>query len=187
MSIIIRTWLGFAAIGAGMIHLALVIGSPPALAAGLLVIGLGELGWGVLALARERIAAPRAVLAGAMLPMLLWALLVAAAALFELQQVAASLGVIPLGLATVLEFFVAVVIAVHLRRNTDLSLPSQTPSAGRYLLGLAAGGLIVAALTTPALAATEAGLYAQPHGEHSDGFQPEPREEYPFEPGHDGH
>jgi hypothetical protein len=30
----------------------------------------------------------------------------------------------------------------------------------------------VAAITTPALAATEAGLYAQPHGGHSDSFEP---------------
>lgn len=185
MSIIIRTWLGFAAIGAGMIHLALVISSPPAIAGGLLVIGLGELGWGVLALAREGVSAPRVILAGAMLPMLLWALLVVVGAIFELKELTASLGFIPLGLATVLELFIAVCIAVLLRRGTDLSRPARAPSAGRYLLGLTAGGLIVAGLTTPALAATEAGAYAQPHGEHSDNFQP--REGYPFDLGHEGH
>jgi len=36
------------------------------------------------------------------------------------------------------------------------------------LIGLVAGALLVAGLATPALAATEAGRLAVPHGEHGD-------------------
>ena len=45
------------------------------------------------------------------------------------------------------------------------------PSAGRYLLTLTVGASSCA-LTTPALAATETGKYAKPHGEHNADFVP---------------
>jgi hypothetical protein len=174
VSAVTRAWLGFAALGTGMIHLALVISSPPPIAAVLAACGLAECAWGMLAFARERIAAPRAVLAGAMAPVVLWALLVAAAAAAGRSAIASSLGFTALAVATLLELFVAAVIAVQLRRGVDFRAPSRMPPAGRYLLGLMLGGLAVAALTTPALAATEAGRFAQPHGQHSDTFEPLP-------------
>ena len=172
MSTVTRTWLAFAALGTGMIHLALVISSPLPIAAVLLLLGVVEFGWGVMTFMRERIAYPRWVLFGALLPILLWGLLTAAATALQTPTVASSLGLTALGLATLLELFVAVVLAVQLRRGVDFSAPSRMPSAGRYLTGLLIGGIAVAALTTPALAATEAGVYAQPHGEHSDSFVP---------------
>ena len=49
------------------------------------------------------------------------------------------------------------------KRSIRMASPTA-PGVARYLLGLAAGALVVAALTTPALAATEAGEYAVPHG-----------------------
>lgn len=172
MSTVTRTWLAFAAIGIGMIHLALVISSPLPIAVVLAILGLVEFAWGVMTFVRERIAFPRLVLAGALAPILLWGLLVAAATALKDAELSSSLGLTALGIATLLELFVAGTIAVQLRRGVDFSTPSRTPAAGRYLLGLTVGGLIVAGLTTPALAATEAGAYAQPHGEHSDSFQP---------------
>jgi hypothetical protein len=172
VSTVTRTWLAFAALGTGMIHLALVISSPLPIAAILLLLGLVEFAWGVLTFIRERISYPRWVLFGALLPILLWGLLAAAATALEAPAIASSLGLAALGFATVLELFVAVVLAVQLRRGVDFSKPSRMPSPVRYLSGLLVGGLVVAALTTPALAATEAGVYAQPHGEHSDSFVP---------------
>lgn len=100
---ITRAWLAFAAIGAGMIHLALVVGSPLPLAAAPALLGAAELGWGVAVLMRA-------------------------------------------------------------------------------VLAIAAGALVVGAVTTPALAATEAGRQAQPHGAHV--MQPEPA---PAPGGHAGH
>jgi hypothetical protein len=188
MSTVTRTWLGFAAIGVGMIHLALVISSPFPIAVVLTIFGVVELVWGVLAFMRERIVFPRLVLVGALVPVLFWALVVGAATAFENPQLASSLGFTALGIATLLELYIAAVIAIQLRRGVDFSAPSRTPAAGRYLLGLVLGGTVVALMTTPALAATEAGVYAQPHGEHSDSFQPRERSaDYEFDLPHTGH
>lgn len=57
----------------------------------------------------------------------------------------------------------------YLRRLAD-SPPDRAarPTPGRLLLALFAGAILVAAVTTPGLAATTAGDFAVPHGEHSD-------------------
>ena len=168
-----RSWLAFAAIGTGLIHLALVINSPLPIAIVLAAFGIVELGWGVLTFAKEQIIAPRVVLIAATAPIVAWSLLVVAATVFEGVTVVSSLGVFPLAVATLFELFIACVIAVHLRRTTDGKATPKTIGAGRYLLGVMVGAFAVSVLTTPALAATAAGLYAQPHGEHSNSFQPE--------------
>ena len=54
MSQITRTWLGFAAIGAGLIHLAMVVSSPLPVAIVLVGLGVTEIGWGILAFANGR-------------------------------------------------------------------------------------------------------------------------------------
>jgi hypothetical protein len=144
MSTVTRTWLAFAALGTGMIHLALVLGSPLPVGVALAIFGVIEVAWSIVTFRRETIAAPRLVLLGALAPLLLWGMLLTAATALGAPQLASSLS----------------------------SAPSRTPKAGVYLSGLVAGGMLVAAITTPALAATEAGLYAQPHGEHSDSFEP---------------
>jgi hypothetical protein len=178
VSSITRTWLAFAAIGAGLVHLALVISSPLPVGAVEAILGFVEFGWGVLTFSRERIAYPRAVLFGALVPLMLWALLVGIATAFRTPEIASSLGFVALGIATVLELFIAVTIAIHIRRGTDFRSIPRAPSAGRYLVGLAVGAVVVAALTTPALANTEAGTFAVPHGSHGITFDL---------PGHAGH
>ncbi|MET0989968.1 MAG: hypothetical protein ABWY54_04915 [Glaciihabitans sp.] len=172
MSTVTRTWLAFAALGTGMIHLALVLGSPLPVGVALVIFGIVEIAWAVLTFRRDTVAAPRLVLLGALLPILLWGMLLLAATSLNNPEVASSLSLTAMGLAALLELFAAAVIAVQLRRGVDFSAPSRTPKAGVYLAGLFVGGMLVAAITTPALAATEAGLYAQPHGEHSDSFTP---------------
>jgi hypothetical protein len=164
VSTITRTWLAFAAIGAGLVHLALVISSPVPIAIALVLIGVAEFGWGVLALARERVAAPRLVLFFALVPMLLWGLTVASATLFEDPGISSSLGFGALAAATVLELFIAITLAVQLRRGVDFAAAPKTPPAGRYILALVVGGILVGAITTPALAATDAGRNAHHHG-----------------------
>ncbi|MGV8885859.1 MAG: hypothetical protein ACOH1T_09795 [Microbacteriaceae bacterium] len=176
MSPIIRTWLAFAAIGTGLIHVALVVSSPLPVAIVLAVIALAELAWGVGLMASGRLLVPRLALAGALVPIILWSAVLLVAIESD-ATVISSLRFLPLSLAAVLEIFVAGTIAIQIRRrfmggdttgDTSASVDAATqPAAGRYLLGLIIGSLAVASLTTPALAATQAGDFAVPHGEHS--------------------
>ena len=168
MATITRTWVAFAAIGVGLIHVALVIGSPLGLGIPLAILGLTEFGWGVLTFARESIPAPRVALIVALVPVLAWSLLLAAGSALEDPTLAGALPLLPLAVAALFEFFIVAVIGVGLRRGKDAS--SAPPGVARYLISLMVGALAVAALTTPALAATEAGAYAVPHGEHTDLF-----------------
>lgn len=166
MSQITRTWLAFAALGAGMIHLALVISSPLPLALIFGSLGVIEVAWGILAFIRDRLVAPRAVIAVAIAPVLVWALALATAVTLGQPAIASGLPVLPLSIATLFELLIASTVAAHLRRDSERA--KSSPSAARYLGALFVGAIAVSALTTPALAATEAGAFAQPHGEHSE-------------------
>ena len=176
MSQITRTWLGFAAIGAGLIHLALVISTPLPIAIALGGLGLAETVWGVLALAKDTLPVPRTAQAVAIAPVIAWSLLVVLSTLLATPQLSSALPLVPMIIAMVFQLFAAATIGVHLRRA---SMPGEQqtpalPSAGRYLLALTVGGVLVGGLTTPALALTEAGRFAQPHGQHSADFVPTP-------------
>lgn len=167
MSAITRSWLSFAAIGAGVIHLALVISSPLAIGIPLAVFGLAELAWGVLILVRDRLVTPRLAQAGALAPLLLWSLLTVTATLLAAPEVASSLRFVPMGIAAVFELFVAAVLSVILRRQSDGDRPARSAKpagAVKYLSAVIVAGVLVGALTTPALAATQAGSVALEHG-----------------------
>ncbi len=167
MTTIMRTWLGFAALGAGLIHLALVVSSPLPLSVVLAIFGTAELVWAYFILRSRRIAAPRVVLAAAIAPVAIWGVLVATAPALGVPELPRELGLGALGASSLLGIFIAIVLAAHLRRGTDFAATPRMPGTWRYLSGLLLGALAVGALTTPALASTEAGQYAQPHGEHS--------------------
>ena len=169
MSVIVRTWIAFAAIGVGLIHLALVLGTPPLVAVPLAVLGIAEFGWGVITFARDAVPLPRVAFGVALAPVLVWI------AMLLTGTVPETWGLVPLAIAAVLELIIAALVGRHLQRHA--APPPPAPGVGRYLIGVLAGGLVVAALTTPALAATQAGLYAQPHGTPEELFD---------EPGH-GH
>lgn len=193
MSQIRRTWLAFAAIGAGFVHLALVISAPLPIAIVLAGLGIAELGWGVVTFGRERPVAPVAARIVAAAPIVLWSLLVVAATVLDAPAIASSLAIVPMGIAAIFEVFAIVVLTAHLRRQqkTDAPRPAPPmPSAGRYLIALFAGALIAGGLTTPALAATQAGRYAQPHGQHNANFVPPSSDGDPLPeliPNHTGH
>lgn len=148
MDAVVRAWLGFLALGAGLIHLALAIGAPVAVAAPLLVAGAAEFGWGVFAFTGPRIPVPRVARLLALAPILGWVLLLVAGG--------SGLGVraLPMIVASLFDVALAIGISIELRRADRPAAPVGT---ARYLLGVAAGALIVAALAVPALAATEAG------------------------------
>jgi hypothetical protein len=142
VSAITRSWIAFAAVGAGLIHLALVISAP--LAGGILLAGIGiaEFAWGVLVMFDESFLVPRIAVVAALAPVALWVM-------------ALALGVqsfrpVPLAVATLFELFIAIAIAVSLRRNR-VAVPSST---GRYVIGLVVAALVIGTLTATALAAT---------------------------------
>ncbi|CAN5444633.1 hypothetical protein BH09ACT4_BH09ACT4_04580 [soil metagenome] len=161
MNEIFRAWLGFLALGAGLIHLALVIGSPLSVGIPLVVVGVAEFAWGVFAFTASAVPFPRAARIGVVVPILGWVLLLVIVGANAVPGIRA----VPMLVASLLDLAVAIAITVVLRRKETGTLPIRS---GPYLLGLGAGALVVAALTTPALAATGAGDFAQPHGGHVD-------------------
>jgi hypothetical protein len=167
MSQITRSWLSFAAIGAGIVHLALVVSSPLPLAVVMLLLGVSELAWAATVLIRDRLVLPRVAQVAAFAPVILWSLLVVGATLLSAPRIASTLPFIPMGIGAIFELFIAGVLSVQLRRIADAGRTPQAPkapSAVRYLSAVILGGLLVGALATPALANTSAGAVAMEHG-----------------------
>jgi hypothetical protein len=169
MTTITRCWLAFAAIGTGLVHVALVGGAPLPLGVVLGLIGLIEFGWGVLTFARDDIAHPAIALAGAVSPVIAWGLLLVAATASRTREVAAALPLIPLLIATLFELFIAVTIAIHLRRVAENRAAPRVRGMRTKVLAVVAGGLVVTALTASALAAAQA---AVPPGSNTGVFDP---------------
>ena len=172
----------------------MVVSSPLPVAIILVGLGVTEFGWGILAFAKDRLIGASAARIVAIGPVILWGMLVLAATLFDAAWLASFLPLIPMAIATVFELFAVTVLSLHLRpsRAADAAAPAPAlPSAGRYLLAVTVGGILVGTLTTPALAATEAGKYAQPHGKHNADFVPAPVDRNPlsdlFLPDHEQH
>jgi hypothetical protein len=173
MATLVRTWLGLAAMGAGLIHLAIAAGAQPVLLLALAALGAAELAWGITALARSTVPLPRMALAGAMLPTVLWVglLLAGAGNAHEAAHVAGlhtasaapALGTdLPVGsmlAGSVLDLAVAAVLAVRLRRARPDS-PGREPGVWTYLGGVVAGAGVVFALTSAALGGTAIGQSA---------------------------
>ncbi|MFP7761766.1 hypothetical protein [Marisediminicola sp. LYQ85] len=211
MSQITRTWLAFAALGTGLIHLALVVGLPLPLGILLGALGAAEFAWAIVTLARDDLVAPRIARVVALVPVLGWSVIVVTATIFDVSGLASALPVLPMAVATLFELVAVAILSSALRpaervaeHTTDTreapsapALALATPSVStthpvRYLVALTAGAVVVGALTTPALAATEAGRYAQPHGSH-DGSAVTPNDvedavsiDDLVRPGHDG-
>jgi hypothetical protein len=158
-----------AALGAGLVLLAQAAGAGGVTQPALAVVGIAALGWGVLALRAGRVLAPAVVLGVAA------ASLVGAGAVVA-SGAAAMTDVPPAALAAACVFIVVVALAAGVtlrrRRREDPARASRSGGSSRAgsdraaVLGLLAGAALVAALTTPALAATEAGEHAVPHGSH---------------------
>src|SRR5690606_41725997 len=67
-----RGWVAFASIGAGILHLCLVVDAACPLAVPLILIGAAECGWAVLVLAQNRFVAADVARFAYLLPLLLW-------------------------------------------------------------------------------------------------------------------
>ena len=167
MSVISRSWLAFAAIGAGVVHLALVISSSPLIAVVLAILGSAEIVWGTLILIRDRLLVPRIAQSVAIAPVVLWSLLTVTATLLNTPQISDSLLFIPMAIASIFNLFIALVLSVHLKRAANPRHHAGEPkpvSAVRYLSAIFIAGVLVGGLTSPALAATQAGSVATHHG-----------------------
>ena len=175
MSAVTRLWLAFAALGAGMIHVAVGASAPFPLAVLLVGFGVAELAWGVAALSMGRLPVPRAVTGAALIPVFVWGATAALGSGLGVSADATGLPLYSMAIASSFNLFLAVVMAVHQRRaSTEAASPvtlTDTPRAApvaaggwRFLTALTLGGVLFSGLTTPALAATDAGQLAVPHG-----------------------
>ena len=181
-----RTWPPVAALGAGLVHLAVAASAPPVLAVVLVAIGGAGIVWSIAVLRAERIVVPRLALAVAASSSAVWASLAFTLGAIGVGTPTTSIPLLPLLAATVFTLFIAVVCGRMLRRtdaadvadsrgtvsgSTEPRGASESAGAWRYLAALASAAVLVGALATPALAATGAGQLAVPHGEHGFGFE----------------
>ncbi|MCY7404184.1 MAG: hypothetical protein LH475_06115 [Cryobacterium sp.] len=156
--------------------------------------GIAELGWGIATLATGRVLAARIVVAAALIPVLTWGATAALGSGLGVTSAETGLPPYPMAVASVFNIFLTVTVAIVLRRAPK-ALPTTggaaasgaagsgaarpgaatpgaatpgaaTPGGWRFLVGLVVGGLLLSGLTTPALAATEVGSHAVPHGSH---------------------
>ncbi|MCU1547045.1 MAG: hypothetical protein JWP30_2145 [Homoserinimonas sp.] len=165
-----RAWIAFASIGAGLLHVALVISSPLFVGILLLILGTAELAWGAAVLSQDRFVAAQLARIGSLLPVLLWATMMLIDGWFGAPQLAEALTFVPMAVATVFDLTIATSVSIVLRRRSGASVrpPSGRPlGAWTYLGTLFCGAMLVAMLTTPALALTQAGL-DNPHAEHRE-------------------
>jgi hypothetical protein len=166
MTAVVRGWLGFCALGAGLIHLALAIGSQPAVGIPLLAIGAAESAWGVFAFTAPALPLPQVARAGALVPLLGWAVaLVVTGGSAAIE----GLRVLPMLVASLLDLTIAIGITGMLRREPGRAAVPLRP--GRFVVALGTGALVVTALTLAALAATEAGFAAIPHAPGEEPFE----------------
>ena len=162
MSGVLRNLLGCLALGAGLVHVALVIGSPPPVAAVLLVVGAAEFVWGAFTIARPAPPVPQFARAAAFGPVIGWALLLVIAGADSLGPLTSSTRLLPMLVASLFDLLVAGGLTAMLRRAAAPSRPAAdpVPLTGRRLVAVIVGALLIAAITAPALAATEAGQLA---------------------------
>ena len=121
----------------------------------LVVIGAVAIGWGAATLARGRIVVPRLSIAGSLAGIL------AATAAMALDPIRVSVFAVAAGIALL------IAVALGQRAHAAAVRPARRRRmpAARHLVGLIVAAVLVAGVATPALAATEAGQHAVPHGE----------------------
>ncbi|MEL4319305.1 hypothetical protein WJX64_09835 [Leifsonia sp. YIM 134122] len=177
-----RAWPPLAALGAGLIHLAVAASAPAVLAVLLAVLGIAEVTWGIAVLRAGRPVLVRIALVVSSASSALWAAVAFSLVAVGAAEPAASVPLLPLLAATMFTLSVAAVCARSLRRadasaavtastgssavHASPHAPSAAGGGWRFVGAFAASAALVSAIATPALAATEAGQYAHPHGEH---------------------
>ncbi len=164
-----RCWAGFASLGAGLVHLAVVrehLAEWWVYGVFFAVLGALQILWALFALARENAPFPGAIAGINAGVIVLWV---------ATRTVGLPVGpepwtTEPVGtadtLCAVLEAMVVGLLLTASRAPRDAAPPRLSPGARLALMG--AGALVMATITTPALAATESGEHAHPHGSHGE-------------------
>jgi hypothetical protein len=180
----VRLFAGFAGLGAAAVNLAvasslLAAAGPvlPRTAGAVAALGWGAalLGWSVAGLGRGRFPLPRT--SAVLLPAV-------AAAHVVAVVVGAGSGMAGLGISHLAALLLTLMIRAATswlvrnqpnpaggpdRHNEQGGSATSRLGAGQLLAAAFAGALLVAAITTPGLAASTAGQFAVPHGEHTGG------------------
>jgi len=151
MDRLVRSWLAFAALGAGVIHLAMVTASPPAAGVVVGVLGAAELCWGVQTLVVDKLPLRRTARLVSLAPVLVWGLVVVVESVFATATVAA-LPPIPMAIASVFDIALASGLSVILRHERTEEPASSSAGGWGYAVGLLAAGMVLSLLITPALA-----------------------------------
>lgn len=166
-----RCWAGFASLGAGLIHIAVVrehLVETPFLGVSFIVVGLAQVAWAVWALSRSTVPAPRVTAAVTLGMIAMWAMSrTVGLSLNPLTATPEPVGVADV-LCVVLEVALIACVLVAAPRSARQPVDSgqrDSRSAGpaRSVALLAAGALAVSALATPAMAATSAGEHVRSH------------------------
>ncbi|MDC7120746.1 hypothetical protein OMK64_04260 [Cellulomonas fimi] len=159
-AVALRVGAADATLGVGLVLVALGaehLRHAPVVAVAAVALGVAELVWACAAL-RGPVPLPRAALA---------VLLVGGAGWLVVQPATGE----PLGHADVavagLQVAAALLVAGGLRLGRDDGAGRRAPAGPlAQLVALVVGAGLVAVVTVPALAATDAGAHAQPHGSH---------------------
>ncbi|WP_010157424.1 hypothetical protein [Leucobacter chromiiresistens] len=168
-------WPALASLGAGLVLFATAAGASPAIAVPVGLAGAAELVWALAVLRAGRLVAPRAAIAGG-------AIGIAGSGFLLLTG---PLALIPFLALFVFHWSIAIAAVLEVRRLRAASAvangdaPSETGiavagvsaiapvrrrRAGAFTIALVVEAMLVAAIATPALAASEAGEFAVPHG-----------------------
>jgi hypothetical protein len=158
-----RCTLGFAALGAGFVHLALAIDAPTGVAVAFVGVGALEFVWGVLALGFGRVPVPRVALVGSLVLLGVGVVVLLVVGASRIEPLTGSLRPLPVIAATLLDLTVAAVLATGLRRG----MPDPATRA-RRAAGVVVAAILVAAIALPALGAAGVSAVADPPVEHPD-------------------
>lgn len=162
-----QCWAGFASLGAGLVHLAVVhehLKEWWVFGVFFAMVGAAQFLWALAALAADRTPFLRHVVGGNVALIALWAtsrttgLPIGPDSGTPEAAGRADVLCVVLELATVL----ALVVAARGLRRPQVTNAVRSQSAGRFVALMFAGALAVSAVTTPALAATESGQHS--HG-----------------------
>ncbi|WP_295010916.1 hypothetical protein [uncultured Microbacterium sp.] len=159
----LRTWPALLSWGAGLTHLALgaaVMAAPSpgpriAVAMGLILLGASELVWGALVLRSGRLIWSRALAPAAMAAVVLGGASLVAGS----PPLAAAIGT-----ALAIGAGLAGISSVRRARGTARTASARPVAERHRAVGTVLGAILVAGLTTPALATTDPALNGQPHG-----------------------
>jgi len=153
MAALTRIWGAVAALGAALIALAVGAAAVPWIAVPMVAAGIAQAVIAVAALRGTRWH-PSIVLVPLLLPTIVWL-----GALLAVPEAASSLPMAPLLAESTLALGAAALLLLR-RTHDDEPRPIHT------VLGLLSSAAVVATIATTALAGTNAGQFAQPHGEH---------------------